>query len=72
MLAYYKYITLFLPNNLKLPIQVALWQAIELVVTQMKLEHHLSVWLQVHLVSQISTWVQCIGQKQLQYDTRNI
>ena len=38
----------------------------------MKLEHRLSALLQLHLHSQLNTWLQWIGQRQLQDETRNI
>ena len=38
----------------------------------MQLEHRLSALLQLHLHSQLSTWLQWIGQRQLQDETRNI
>ena len=38
----------------------------------MWLEHCLSALLQLHLHSQLNTWLQWIGQKQLQDKTRNI
>ena len=38
----------------------------------MKLEHRLSALLQLHLHSQLHTWLQWIGQRQLQDETRNI
>ena len=44
----------------------------KLVITQMKLEHGLSALLQLHLHSRLDTWLQWIGQRQLQDKTRNI
>ena len=38
----------------------------------MLLEHRLSALLQLHLHSQLNTWLQWIEQRQLQEDTRNI
>ena len=38
----------------------------------MKLEHSLAALLQLHLHSQLNIWLQWIGQRQLQDDTRNI
>ena len=38
----------------------------------MQLEHRLSALLQLHLHSQFNTWLQWIGQRQLQDETRNI
>ena len=40
--------------------------------TQMQLEHHLSALLQLHLHSQLNTWLQRIERRQLQEDARNI
>ena len=41
-------------------------------ITEMKLEHRLSALLQLHLHSQLNTWFQWIGQRQLQDETRMI
>ena len=38
----------------------------------MRLEHRLSALLQLHLHSQLNTWLQWIRQRQLQDETRNI
>ena len=38
----------------------------------MQLEHRLSALLQLHLHSQLNTWVQWIGQQQLQDETTDI
>ena len=38
----------------------------------MLLEHRLSALLQLHLHSRLNTWLHCIGQRQLQDETRNI
>ena len=38
----------------------------------MQLEHRLSALLQLHLHSQLNTWLQWIGQRQLQDETRSI
>ena len=37
----------------------------------MKLEHRLSALPQLHLHSQLNTWLQWIGQRQLQDETTN-
>ena len=36
------------------------------------MEHHLSALLQLHLHSQLNTWLQWIGPRQLQDETRNV
>ena len=36
------------------------------------MEHRLSALLQLHLHSQLNTWRQWIGQRQLQDETRNV
>ena len=41
-------------------------------ITQMYLEHRMSALLQLHLHSRLNTWLQCIGQSQLQDEARNI
>ena len=38
----------------------------------MSLEHRLSALLQLHLHSQLNTWLQWIGHRQLQDETRNV
>ena len=38
----------------------------------MQLEHRLSALLQLHLHSQFNTWLQWIGQRELQDETRTI
>ena len=45
---------------------------VKLLITQMQLEHRLSALLQLHLHSQLNTWLQWIEQRQLLGDTRNI
>ena len=42
---------------------------IELLITQMQLEHRLSALLQLHLRSRLNTWLQWFGQRQLQDKT---
>ena len=44
----------------------------KLSITQMCLEHRLSALLQLHLHSQLNTWLQWIGQRRLQDETINI
>ena len=44
----------------------------KLLITQMELEHRLSALLQLHLHSQLNTFLQWIDQRQLQDETRNI
>ena len=39
---------------------------IKLLITQMQLEHRLPALLQLHIHSQLNTWLQWIGQRQLQ------
>ena len=41
---------------------------IKILISQMYLEHHLSTLLQLHLHSHLNTWLQWIGQRQLQDD----
>ena len=41
-------------------------------ITQMYLEHRLSALLQLHLRYRLNIWLQWIGQRKLQGDTRNI
>ena len=45
---------------------------IKVLITQMLLEHRLSVLLQPHLHSRLNIWLQWIGQRQLQDETRNL
>ena len=44
----------------------------KLLITQMELQHRLSVLLPLHLHSRLKTWLQWIEQRQLQDETRNI
>ena len=44
--------------------------AIKLLITQMQLEHRLSALLQLHLHSHHNTWLQWVGQRQLQDEKR--
>ena len=44
----------------------------ELFITHMKLENRLSALLQLDLHSQLNTWLQWIGQRQLHDETINI
>ena len=46
--------------------------AIKLSITQMWLEHRLSALLQLHLRSQLNSWLQTIGQRRLQDEMRII
>ena len=43
-----------------------------LLITQMWSEHRLSALLQLHLHFRLNTWLQWIGQRQLQRETTNI
>ena len=43
-----------------------------LLITQIWLEHRLSTLLQLHLRSLLNAWLQWIGQRQLQDETRSI
>ena len=47
-------------------------QAIKLLITQMQLAHGLAAVPQLHLHSQLNTWLQWIGQRKLQNETRSI
>ena len=44
----------------------------KLLITQIKLEHCLSVLIQLHLHSGLNAWLLWIGQRQLQDEMRNI
>ena len=44
----------------------------KLLITQVQLEHRLSALLQLHIRSRLNTWLQWIGQRQRQDETRNI
>ena len=44
----------------------------EMLITQIELEHRLSVLLQLHLYFRLNTWLQWIGQRQLQGETKSI
>ena len=41
------------------------YKAIKLLITQMQLEHRLSALLQLHLHSQLNTWIQYIAERQV-------
>ena len=64
-----KYVNVF--NYLKPLIQAAHQWAIQLLITQMYLEHRLAL-LQLYLHSRLNTWLQWTGQRQVQDEPRNI
>ena len=59
-------------SSTKSLIQYAPWLAIELLITQIYLEHRLSAQLQLYLHSRLNTWLQWIGQRRLQDEMRII